>query len=348
MIHWIESSPLVQTAVTLVIGAMGAVLARWLGLPLYQITGPAVMVGLVALSGVRLQLAVPVRDLVFLLVGVGIGAGMNAEAREAMTRWPLAMLALGGMLVAIMVVCQQLLMRGFGFERRAALLASSPGHLSFVIAMSAEIDADVMRITVIQTIRVMAMTLAVPFALALAGADLNRSVPVPQEVMAWGALAMLMLAGAGLGPILKRFRVPAHYLIGGMAVSALAHLVEWTPGAVHPTLALIGFGAIGTLIGTRFSGITLRMLAKTAFAGLSATVVTMGMALAVSVPVAWYLAMPASHVVVAFAPGGLETMIAMGAILGADAGFVAACHLGRLLILPILLPVMLGRSSQSV
>jgi len=53
--------------------------------------------------------------------------------------------------------------------------------------------------------------------------------------------------------------------------------------------------------------------------------------------------MPVAHVLVAFAPGGLETMIAMGAVLGVVPGFVAACHVARLMVLTVLVPAMLGR-----
>ena len=53
--------------------------------------------------------------------------------------------------------------------------------------------------------------------------------------------------------------------------------------------------------------------------------------------------MPLAHVLVAFAPGGLETMIAIGVVLGVIPGFVAACHIARLLVLSVYLPMMLAR-----
>ena len=49
---------------------------------------------------------------------------------------------------------------------------------------------------------------------------------------------------------------------------------------------------------------------------------------------------------VAFAPGGLETMVAMGAVIGADAGFVAAAHIARLFMLTGLVPLFLGRGPR--
>jgi uncharacterized membrane protein AbrB (regulator of aidB expression) len=76
-------------------------------------------------------------------------------------------------------------------------------------------------------------------------------------------------------------------------------------------------------------------------------VVSVGCAAAAALPVAAMLDMPLGHVLIAFAPGGLETMVAMGAALGADPGFVAACHVARLAWLGALLPVMLRRAGAA-
>ena len=39
-------------------------------------------------------------------------------------------------------------------------------------------------------------------------------------------------------------------------------------------------------------------------------------------------------------------MIAMGVVLGVVPGFVAACHIARLLVLTVMLPLMLGRGPR--
>ena len=346
MRNLIDSNPFVQTSLTLVLGLIGAGLGQLVGLPLFPITGPALFISMLSLMGLPLGLAIPLRNLAFLLVGVGIGAGMNSEARAAMVHWPLAFAALAGLLALVLFINRWLLVMVFGFEKRAALLAASPGHLTFAVAMSAALDADVTRITVIQTVRVLILSVMVPFALGALGVDVRAPIPQPSQVMGWGALGGLMALGAILAPFLKQFRVPAHFLIGGLLVSASSHFFDLTPGALHPHIALAGFAVIGTLIGTRFRGISIADLRLALLAALSATAVTLGLTVAVAAPMAGLLEMPVAHVVVAFSPGGLETMIAMGAILGADAGFVAACHLARLLILPVLLPMMLGRGSK--
>ena len=71
---------------------------------------------------------------------------------------------------------------------------------------------------------------------------------------------------------------------------------------------------------------------------------TTALSVGFAVPVSMFLDMPLPHVLVAFAPGGLETMIVMGAVLGANPGFVAACHVGRLLVLSALIPFVAARA----
>jgi membrane AbrB-like protein len=132
-------------------------------------------------------------------------------------------------------------------------------------------------------------------------------------------------------------------LIGGMVASSIGHGTGLTPGVMHPWLTFLGLMTVGTLIGARFNRITRRALIQSLTAGLTATALTTSTALLAALAVAWALEFEPAHVLVAFAPGGLETMIAMGLTIGADPGFVAACHVARLLFLTVLIPAFVGR-----
>ena len=73
--------------------------------------------------------------------------------------------------------------------------------------------------------------------------------------------------------------------------------------------------------------------------------VLLGLALIASIPVAAYLDMPLPHVLVAFAPGGLETMVAMAGVVGADPAFVMFHHVARLFFLSAFVPLVLSWKS---
>ena len=159
-------------------------------------------------------------------------------------------------------------------------------------------------------------------------------------------ILVLVLAAIVLGAVLKRLNMPAPLLLGAMAASSLSHATELTPGSMPIWLMTPAFLVLGTLIGTRFSGMSLASFRASLMAGLTTTVVAVALAGLAALPVAWALGMPVPHVLAAFSPGGLETMVALSATMGASPGFVAACHVIRLLILTVLIPISLGRQRQ--
>ena len=339
----LNSAPIV-TALTLVVAVLGAGGAAVLSAPIYMLLGPAVAVSLAGLAGVRTGIDVRLRDTCFLLLGIAVGAGFDQDALGAMLRWPLAFFFMALVLWLILIVCRGLLCRFFDFDARSALLAAAPGHLSFVIAVAADSGLDVPRVSIVQSVRLLALTLVVPFAAIALGVEVTADIAPQGQAMALPHLIAVASLAYGLGHVFARLSVPAPLLLGAMVISALGHLTGWAPGVLPTWLILPAYLVLGALIGTRFSGVTLALLMRGLGAGLMITVVAGGLAAAGSLPVAWALGLPLAHVLVAFAPGGLETMIAMGAVLGVVPGFVAACHIARLLVLTVLLPAMLGRS----
>ncbi|WP_245912939.1 AbrB family transcriptional regulator [Litoreibacter ponti] len=334
------------TALSLVVGGLGAALGWLVSMPLYLLTGPALLVSALSLLGFRFAIATGVRDVAFLFIGIGVGAGVNADAAAAVLRWPVAFVALAIMLVIAMAACRALLVRGFGFEPRTAVLASAPGHLSFVLALGESYRVDTAKVAVVQSVRLLLLTLAVPVIAAIMGLDLSQGMLPAGAELSLLHLAILCALGITLGWCLERLCVPAPLLIGAMIVSSLGHLSDLAPGVLNPQLTLVCLVVMGTLIGSRFSGTTPAQLAGYAGGGTAITCLTVGLSVLAAVPIALWLGMPIPHVLVAFAPGGLETMIVMGAVLGANPGFVAACHVGRLLILSILIPSFTARAGS--
>jgi membrane AbrB-like protein len=333
-----------ETLVTLVIGAVGAVLGWALNAPVFMLLGPAVAVSIAGLSGVRCAIDGRLRDACFVILGIAVGAGFDTDALGAMLRWPLAFLFMAAVLWAIMFTCQRMLVRFFAFDARSAILASAPGHLSFVIAIATDTGGDVARISITQSVRLLSLTLVVPFVALAMGIEVSSNVAPQGALMQVQVMIVVVVLAVILGLVFQRMQVPAPLLLGAMVVSGIGHLTDVAPGVLPEWLILPAFLVLGALIGTRFSGVTMAHLMSGLLAGVAITVVAVGFAGLASLPVAWALEMPVAHVLVAFSPGGLETMIAMGAVLGVVPGFVAACHVARLMVLTVLVPAMLARA----
>ncbi len=335
--------PWARSALTLAVAACGAGLAWVLSIPAYLLTGPALAVSLAGVAGLRMQIANPLRDAAFIGIGIGIGATVTPETTAAMLRWPLAFVVMAVMFAIVMWACARLLRVVYGFDRDSAILAAAPGHVSFVIGLSTETGVDTLRVTLVQSVRLLALTLIVPLIAWLLGMEIAANPLSGSDVLGWGHFAVLAAVSLVVGLVLKRLRLPAALLIGAMVVSGLGHGGGVVSGGLEPWLGMVCLVVLGALIGTRFTGVTVAQVRATLAAGLAVTALATLISAIVALGVAAALGMGPATVLAAFAPGGFETMIAIGAALGGDAGFVAAAHVIRLMVLTLLIPAMLGR-----
>ena len=334
-----------QFAAALAVGGAGAALAFLLGLPAPFITGPAILVTLAGLGGVAMAIPVAARDLAFVFIGLTMGTGVTPEVLDAAGRWPVSLGLLGLSVLAIILVCRFLLMRHFGQDGRTAVLSSAPGHLSYLLGMADAGGLNVRMIAVVQSTRILILTLSVPpLVILLDRADMvHVAVRVPMSIFALGTSVALALV---TGFAFKRLRLPAAFLIAGMAISTATHLSGSVAGHVPQWAAVPAFVMLGILIGTRFSGVSLRELRQALSAGLLVTGVAIVIAVAAAFLAARLTGLPLDMMLIALAPGGVETMSAMAQLMHVDATFVTAHHVARLFLLTFLVPFILGRQKD--
>ena len=331
------------TVLALFLGILGTLAAHLISLPAPFLTGPALTVSLACIFGLDCTVPTWLRDICFILIGIGMGAGITPQVLDAAARWPVALLVLLLSLILILQVGSLILRARYGFDRVSAILASSPGHLSYVLGLSADTGADVQKVSIVQSLRILLLTILVPIAFVLIGGGSLPEITAVNANMPWLHIAVILLLSVCAGWVLKRLRIPAAYLVGGMVVSGLFHASSMATGHLPEPLTLSAFVVMGTLIGSRFSGITPKALGSSLVAGLLTAGVSVGISIAGSIIVAELLGLPINHVLIAFAPGGVETMAAMAVLLQVDPSFVAVHHIARLLFLTALVPILIGR-----
>jgi len=330
--------------VALLIGITGAAFTWWFAVPAPFLTGPAAFVSVAGVLGVKCHIPPILRNACFIIIGLVLGSTITPEILSAAAAWPLSLAGMCVSVALVMLAGGTMFQHVFGMDRNTALLASSPGHLSYVLSYSVDLGAGTATISVIQSMRVLLLTLAVPAAVALlTDADMTMRAPVGLALssVSFGLLAAL---AAGFGSVLAKVKVPAAYLIAGMIISSIGHATNTTPGSVTPMVSTAAFVVMGTLIGTRFSGVTLSTLRKAAVGGIALTLIGLGISIGAATVISHFSGLPLIDVIIAFAPGGLETMVAMGAIVGADPAYVAIHHVGRLFFLSVFVPFALSRS----
>ncbi len=333
-------------ALTLAIAAAGAAAASGAGLPAAALLGASVVVSLAALAGLPVDVPDRLRDAAFAVIGCSLGSGFTPEFLHDVMRWPASVAGVCLVMLGVMAATSWLLVRFFGQTAGDAALATSPGALSVAISLALTRGANPQIVMVFQTLRLILITLTVPLAIvAIEGRSGGASgaAAAVKEGVALPAAAAMLAAGAALGVLGARLRVPAAFMLGGMAVSAALHLAGVVTGPFPPALTFAGFVVTGAVIGARFSRIERQALRRLAVAAAASTALALAISALAAWPVARLLDMPFGQAWVAYAPGGVEAMAAIGLALDYDGAFIATHHLARILMLAFLLPLIFAR-----
>ncbi|MBL8573084.1 MAG: AbrB family transcriptional regulator [Hyphomicrobiaceae bacterium] len=323
-------------AETLAIAALGGAAFWAVGAPAPWLSGGTILVAIAAVAGRRMVVPDRLRDVVFILLGISMGGGVSPETLARVGEWPasIAILAVTVILIVVGVVAFFRLV--CGWDALSAFFAAVPGALSYVMIAAADAGADVRRIAIAQSVRLVILIAVLP-ALVVAGT--GHDIPAP--TVATGApFDLPVLIGAGLAGALVAhwLRVPGGLLFGAFVVSAGLHAGGWIVADLPIEATSAGFVVLAGVIGQRFVGITLRELAADALAGLGGFIVGGIIAAAGALAVARVTVIPIEPALVAFAPGALEGMTALAFGLGLDPAYVAAHQLLRFLAISLSIP----------
>ena len=333
---------LITAARTFAAAIAGAGLAALLGIPAGALIGAMLAVAVLAATGAPVGLPAIARDLAFLVIGISLGAGIDAEVLPQLPGWSVSLAGLAVALVATLAASSLLLRRVFGLDRDTAVLASAPGTMSNAVAIAVEGRGDAPAVMILQLMRLVILVTLVPpvaaiFGAPAGGATLRAAMPLP-------ALALILAAGLPLGRWAGRRGISAACLLTGILLSGMAHATGLVHGAAPPWVIFLGFTVTGAVLGTRIGAVDMRAALRLAGAGAVVVAMALGMSVGFAA-ITWALTgFPLGQILIAYAPGGVEAMAAIGLALGYDPAFVAAHHFARIVILLALVPAfMRGR-----
>jgi membrane AbrB-like protein len=323
---------------TLAIGAIGGGVFLWFNLPGGLISGAMIAVGIAAIAGRPMAIPAIITQSVLVLLGISLGSMVSQQLLLHVSAYPLT---IG--LLAVATFCSTFgssvyLQRFHGWDRTSAFLAGCPGALSQVTILAAERGADVPAIAVVQTMRVIILTAALPMLLQITG--IAPSSPSANSIMVASplGLAELIAAAVAVALLLRWVKFPASWMFGAMIGSSLLHGAGVVEGTLPPWLRGIALVGVGALIGARFA----RMRVKTLLSHVNAALGSFVVAIAISAVFVAVIALTThvrfSDVIVAFAPGAMDAMLALALTLHIDPIFVGAHHLSRFVFVTISMP----------
>jgi len=340
-----------QTLEALSIGTIGGVLFLVAGLPGGLISGAMLAVGVAAMLGRPLSVPPHLTQAVLVMLGISLGSLMSLQLLQHLGTYPLT---IG--LLALATFCTTFgssfyLQRMHGWDRTSAFLAASPGALSQIAILAIEKGADMPAIAVVQTLRVIILTAALPLILAVSGMTSSSAPTLTMTVASPIGLVGLIGASVSVSLLLRMAKFPASWLFGAMIGSSILHGTGLIEGGLPPFLRGIALIGIGTLIGSRFT----RMKSKTLFSHLNAGIGSFVIAIVITSAFVAVIALTTpvrlADILVAYAPGAMDAMLALALTLHIDPIFVGAHHLSRFIFVTIATPGIVhlfGRPQEDV
>ena len=355
-----EAPPLaVRVALALSLGAVGALCAASLRLPLPWMLGSLGAAAVGALAGLPLALPPRLRLAWQTVVGVALGAAFEPSLWDRLLRFSSTLSLLLVATAAATSLGAAMLRRFAGYAPATAFFAAVPGGLNDMTIIGTELGGDERIIALSHTVRLVTVVSVLPFLMRSAygsatsaqAAAAGGGLVAALGKLAWTPLApldaLLLAACAVAGPALGRaLRIPARFLVGPMLLSAAAHVCGAT--AARPPAALLAAAqvVVGAAVGCRFVGVRVSSLGRVALTAGAVATTQLGVAAAVAAAAAAASGTPWALLMLAYSPGGITEMTLTAIALGFDAAFVATHHMVRILAITTLTPLAFALAAR--
>lgn len=324
---------------TALIALSGGALAALGDVPAAWLSGAALACALAAIAGLPVTVPGPVRTVGYVVLGAVLGSGVSPETFAAMGSWGVSLAAVGVTVVAVVTASWLFLDRIAGWDRPSAFFASVPGALSYVLAMASEDGrADVRRVAVSQTLRLLVLVVLLPPLIAHGVSHSPGPVARPESGV--GDLLVLAVVCGLASAIAMRIRMPAGHLTGPFFASLVLHASGLVAGGLPPEVTIPAYACLGAIIGARFAGISLTEFRGIAGASLGAFGVALAVSGVAAGTVSFLTGQPMALTLVAFAPGALDAMVVLAFALHIDPAYVALHQMLRMLLISFGMPVV--------
>lgn len=328
--------------------AAGGLTFGLIGLPAGYLSGSILAVAGAALAGRPMLIPTLPMRAIFVLLGVSLGAVVTPETLHGMATYPASIAVLLVAMACVGVVGAAYLRVVHGWGKVDAYLAAAPGGMSQVVALAAELGADIRAVVIVQTMRVVIVAVGLPAGLSLLGltGSVARPAGPPLTLATLDELAILVaLSAVGAGAA-YRLRTPGGLLFGAMVTSAILHGTGLIHAILPAWVANAAALALGAVIGARFNNLPLRLLLNYLGAGFGSFAVAVAIAAVFAAGLMSFLSLPVAEVMIAFAPGSVDAMMLLALALHVDPIYVGAHHVVRIFLVSLSMPLVARRTAR--
>lgn len=329
----ILSHPLFRTAIALVVGVTSGVFAAWVGMALPWMLGPMVGVTVLALMNAPIRAPMALRPWVVPVIGVLLGSGFYPGVQGQLGTWAATFALLPFYLAVAAAVSFAIYCRMGKYDPVTAFFASMPGGLNEMLILGEDAGGDGKKIAMAHATRILFVISCVGlfFGLVLGvqsnGSEKTFTAVTDLTLSDAGLLIFSGFAGVYLGRLL---RLPAAAMLGPMIVSAGVHLSGLVSVAPPTIIVICAQIIMGTVVGCRFIGTSLREIRFDLYLGLLSALAMIAVAVGFSKVLALLTDTTLTAAFLAFSPGGLTEMSLLALTLGIEVAYVAVVHVVRI------------------
>lgn len=269
---------------------------------------------------------------IFLIIGKSL-VGITAASRFAPDNLVTVATYLVPLLLAFMLTASLSMLNGYliarwsGIKLITSLLGAIPGTASANVAISHEFGADPPVVAVLQYLRLLMVVIIVPTIASLIVSNTEVLTPeIPVTIYSQSALienlmvlSLCCALGIGIGRVLK---LPTKEFLGSFLCGAVLFGLFPSQYTIPRPLIIIALLLIGLSAGLKFNWHNIAGLGRALM--LEIVLVLILIACCLGIAYALYLLTPIdlTTAILAFAPGGMEAMIATSNQLGGDTGLI--------------------------
>lgn len=330
-----------NTLKSLAIGGLGGALFFLLDLPLAWMMGSMCITTIMTIRGAKLDVHPSLKNTMVAVLGVMLGSNFSPDAVGNIMQWSNGLL-LSFINIFISMSVVYVYYRKIGkFDRTTAYFSSAPGGFNIMYEVGEAKGGDGRKIALIHATRVLLLVMTVPIAFRY-GVDIkDTSSPLPlfgqwKDLGQYGWLLFAAGAGYWIGKLLK---IPAYHLMGPLFVSAAFQLTGFIDA--KPPLFLIYAAqlVIGTALGLRFLGISLKEVRQVILLSCGSTGLMIAIATGLAFLCSTFVGVSVPGLILALSPGGLAEMSLVALTLGIDVAFVSIIHAVRITFIIAFVPL---------
>ncbi len=320
---------------TIMLAAIGGYLMWRVQLPLPWLLGAMFATSLAALFRVPISVPRFARPPMTALIGALIGSAFHVGMFDHWAEWSIPLLGLFAFIAVAGCVSYLYFRHVAGFDHATAYFAGMPGGVIEMVMLGAERGGDEKMIALVHSARIFLVVFSIPFVVSVfseGNISLGTKPYIPFasiDLIDLGWFTASVLAGYALGILL---RLPARYLLGPMAVSALLHYFSITEFALPTAAIAFAQVIIGAAIGSRFANASPRTILRVMLLSVGSTALLLVITLLFAVSISYLSGLPISALALAYSPGGIAEMSLVAVALHVDVPFVVFHHIARVLI----------------